>query len=246
MNCRDFESILTAVARKQVHGEIPWGQDLAHTESCTRCATRLADERVLLLGVQAVVEKIGCEGAPMRVEAALLLAFHERTASGRSVLRMPQQNYRALWMWAMAAAVLAIVCTIVATLLQARSFNEHNHEHMVSSPPPAPTTPPGYQIASTVDSNRHVDRGGRRRQPTRRAIPPGEQDGIEIATDFMALLDGVDFDSFDNNQLVRVELPGSALIAAGLPVDAEMADAPVKADVLLGHDGLARAIRFGR
>jgi hypothetical protein len=32
----------------------------------------------------------------------------------------------------------------------------------------------------------------------------------------------------------------------GLPVDAEMANTPVKADVLLGHDGLARAIRFVR
>jgi len=38
----------------------------------------------------------------------------------------------------------------------------------------------------------------------------------------------------------------AALIAVGLPVDAEMADTPVKADVLIGHDGLARAIRFVR
>ena len=60
------------------------------------------------------------------------------------------------------------------------------------------------------------------------------------------MMDGDDLDSLDNNQLVRVELPGSALIAVGLPVDAEMANAPVKADVLLGHDGLARAIRFVR
>jgi hypothetical protein len=46
--------------------------------------------------------------------------------------------------------------------------------------------------------------------------------------------------------MVRVELPGSALGEVGLPVDPETAKTPVKADVLLGDDGLARAIRFVR
>jgi hypothetical protein len=39
-------------------------------------------------------------------------------------------------------------------------------------------------------------------------------------------------------------MPRSALIAFGLPVSVEHADAPVKAELLLGEDGIARAIRF--
>jgi hypothetical protein len=46
--------------------------------------------------------------------------------------------------------------------------------------------------------------------------------------------------------MLRVELPGSALREAGFPVDFETAQTSVIADVVLGQDGLARAIRFVR
>jgi hypothetical protein len=46
--------------------------------------------------------------------------------------------------------------------------------------------------------------------------------------------------------VIRVQMPRSALIAFGLPVNVESADVPVKADLLVGEDGLACAIRFVR
>ena len=46
--------------------------------------------------------------------------------------------------------------------------------------------------------------------------------------------------------MIRVQIPRSSLIAFGLPVNVERADAPVKADLLVGEEGLARAIRFVR
>ena len=45
-------------------------------------------------------------------------------------------------------------------------------------------------------------------------------------------------------QVVRVELPRYAMARFGLPVNMERYDERVKADVWLGADGLARAIRF--
>jgi hypothetical protein len=44
--------------------------------------------------------------------------------------------------------------------------------------------------------------------------------------------------------LVRVEVPRSAMIALGLEVSPERASELVAADVMLGPDGLARAVRF--
>ena len=44
--------------------------------------------------------------------------------------------------------------------------------------------------------------------------------------------------------VVRVEVPRSAMIALGLEVSAERASELVAADVMLGPDGLARAVRF--
>lgn len=68
--------------------------------------------------------------------------------------------------------------------------------------------------------------------------------GEEISTDFMPLTHGSGFAQMDDGQIVRVELPRSALHSFGLPVNAERAGERVKADVLLGYDGVARAIRF--
>jgi hypothetical protein len=41
-----------------------------------------------------------------------------------------------------------------------------------------------------------------------------------------------------------VEVPRSAMIALGFEVNPEQAWQPVQADVMLGADGLARAVRF--
>jgi len=76
---------------------------------------------------------------------------------------------------------------------------------------------------------------------------PGVADAgdAEIVTDFIPLMQGGRFAQGEGGHLVRVELPRSALASFGLPVNAE-AGGRVKADVLLGEDGLARAIRFVR
>ena len=82
--------------------------------------------------------------------------------------------------------------------------------------------------------------------------PPGREVAAEaagdreIATDFIPLVQGGRFGQSDGGHLVRVELPRSALVSFGLPVNFERAGGRVKADVLLGDDGIARAIRFVR
>jgi hypothetical protein len=48
----------------------------------------------------------------------------------------------------------------------------------------------------------------------------------------------------DEVNLVRIEVPRSALMALGFAVSAERALEPVEADVVLGPDGQARAVRF--
>jgi hypothetical protein len=48
----------------------------------------------------------------------------------------------------------------------------------------------------------------------------------------------------DGGQIVRVQLPRSAMASFGLPVNMERYNERVKADVLLGVDGVAQAIRF--
>jgi hypothetical protein len=48
----------------------------------------------------------------------------------------------------------------------------------------------------------------------------------------------------ENAMVVRVQLPVSSLQLMGVPVSEESADSNVEADLLLGQDGLARAVRL--
>jgi hypothetical protein len=68
----------------------------------------------------------------------------------------------------------------------------------------------------------------------------------EIATDFIPLMNRETLAQMDGGQVMRVELPRSALMSFGLPMDMERATERIKADVVVGNDGLARAIRFVR
>ena len=88
--------------------------------------------------------------------------------------------------------------------------------------------------------------GGARGGSQARPVVAEDESAEEIATDFIPLMQGGRFMQGEGGRLVRVELPRSALASFGLPVNAERAGGRVKADVLLGEDGLARAIRFVR
>ena len=73
-----------------------------------------------------------------------------------------------------------------------------------------------------------------------------EPNAREEVTEFLPLADGEDLTSLEAAQVVRVELPVSALMDLGLRVGPEISPGQVKADILVGHDGSARAIRFVR
>jgi hypothetical protein len=77
------------------------------------------------------------------------------------------------------------------------------------------------------------------------SMPVYEKKG-EYATDFIPLSYGGVQKPMESGEVIRMEMPRSALIAFGLPVNVDRADTPVKAELLLGEDGMARAIRFLR
>jgi hypothetical protein len=100
-----------------------------------------------------------------------------------------------------------------------------------------------------MDRRRAVlQNAGLKNRTTQRAntLTPTTSANEEITTEFLPLSYGSNLSQLDEGQVIRVELPRSALQSFGLPVNAERVNERVKADVLLGHDGVARAIRFVR
>jgi hypothetical protein len=68
----------------------------------------------------------------------------------------------------------------------------------------------------------------------------------DVVTDFIPLTDDDSLKQIERGELIRVRMPRTALLKFGLPMNVERAGIPVKADLLVGEDGLAHAIRFVR
>ena len=250
MNCHDFEKLALALARNSLLDATTRDQGLIHTEGCEHCAARLAEERALLARVRAVVDEMAGEEPPARVDAALLAAFRAQTAATASSNVIPAQSRTRHWLsWKLAAVAAGILMLISAMAIFWGSGNSHKpqrEERAVGpTPDPSPTSP--KQAEPPVGSDQAVAEEPKNLPKSeRRRAPVNSSDEAEVVTRFFPLREGEDLTTLESLQFVRVELPGSALSEVGLPVDPETVDAPVKADVILGQDGLARAIRFVR
>ena len=275
MNCRNLETIIPELARSQMLEARVKEDAHAHLENCKRCALRFANEQTLTAGLRAVTASVASTEAPARVEAALLTAFRQGTHSPFVLNKTPAQPIRTPWLpWSIAAAAAILIFSVFALprLLPGNSGERvaqtASNARPVSGLSSTVTTPeassdePGTQpLNASVNpdvvplSPRQMDRRRAvmqtavlRNRPAQRAthLTPTTSANEEITTEFLPLSYSSSLSQFDEGQVVRIELPRSALQSLGLPVNAERASERVKADVLLGHDGIARAIRFVR
>ncbi|HYG81823.1 MAG TPA: hypothetical protein VD861_15605 [Pyrinomonadaceae bacterium] len=278
MSCRNYETILTEVARGQMLDARAKRDALAHAETCPRCAARLADEKALSAGLRSLSASAAAPQTPARVEAALLAAFRRQSSSVPEIA--PVRAGKSRWMrWPVAAAAAILVVSAFAALRLLPAGVRETAKQGSPIAEPSPIAFPAWweDERSADDTERQLardrDARGRRLVPVTQ-FPRNLRDGrrglvhevgvnrgrtsggvrpeaaaspdAEIATDFMPLTYGGSLSQLDDGQVVRVELPRSALHSFGLPVNAERGGGRVKADVLLGHDGVARAIRFVR
>jgi hypothetical protein len=177
----------------------------------------MSDESVQDL-LRALAEADASAEAPPEIEIRLRNQFRSRKR---------QQVWRQAAMWAAsAAAVIALFVVFAGRKPAVVPANP------VVMSPPAVTVP---QVAAPSISQTAV-------APSLRPIAVRPRQRQEIVTDFFPLMDPAP--PFERGQLLRVELPASAMQMVGLPVHEERLADRVQADVLLGEEGLPRAIRF--
>ncbi len=220
MNCREFESLSRDMGRNQGISEDVCQKALAHVESCTRCRERLDDEKTLSARLHLLAASMERERAPVELETILISTYRQRISSDRPSLSIPSQSFSP-WLWRTGRSLMEVAAVI---LLFAVSL-----QLLLTLPPsllPTYTEEPAKGPVVTP-------RGG--------ASPL-----VELTTDFIPLVPCVGLDCFEGGQLVRVAMPRLALIFLGLPMNEQLAQEPVTADVLIGGDGVARAIRFVR
>jgi len=248
MNCHDFEKLALALARNSLPDATARDQGLIHTEVCNHCAARLAQERALLARVRAVAAEMAGEEPPARVDALLVAAFRAQTVATASSIVIPARSRvgrRFSWKLAAVAAGILILISVMAIIWKSTNSRMPQREDRVVAPTPLNT--PGPRAEPPVGRDQVAgERPKNLPKRVRRHASVKSPDEAEVVTQFFSLREGEDLTTLDSLQVVRVELPGSALGEVGLPVDPETMNEPVKADVVLGQDGLARAIRFVR
>lgn len=199
------------------------------------------DEETLTSSLKLLAEEMESLNAPPEVEMKLRAAFRAH----RVVARRSYVNY---WVAGIAAALL-IAISVIALSWNTKNSNEvsagrtepapiKEEPRVAESPAPAPAPKKQEEVVAVQTPPR--------RRPVRRAPRAEVANHVnrEIATDFMPLGYLSPATLQDGGQIVRVELPRSALVNFGLPVNMDRGHEKVKADVLLGVDGLAHAIRF--
>jgi hypothetical protein len=177
-------------------------------------------EDYVLQALGALAENDHEREAPPEVEARLLRAFHARRRFGRR--------------WA------AIAVTAAALLIAALWWTNRAPQPAVSAAPPVSLVPEAAQPAPKAAAN--VAPSSRRR--ARNVAAVGRPQAREVVTDFFPLMNPAP--AFERGQMLRVQLPASAMQTVGLPVREEHLDDLVQADVLVGEEGMPRAIRFVR
>lgn len=253
MNCYEFEAGVLALVRHQLRDALAYEQGITHAAKCVQCAGRLASERMLLAGIAEVISEVAVETAPARVQTAVLAAFHKQVlAAGQTgVTPMPVRfSYWSQWRLAAVAAVIVIVAAVLATFWSQANSGDQRNGNLATLPAtsggraPVPAVRP-EQPRGEPNNRPYLagDVAGRRMHPP---ATRGKRRVAEVVTEFYPMVEGEDLESLDAEQIVRVELPASALTDAGLAPGPEGSSGSVKADVVLGHDGMARAIRFVR
>jgi hypothetical protein len=159
------------------------------------------------------------------------------------------------------AAVILIACGFIVYSAIQNELQKDNKVVKEKPPTPRPSVNADEQVVKENGATdpRRRSRATRPRSGNRlRLDKPIIRDSMtsysrddEYTTDFFPLSYSGDQKPMESDevirvQVIRVQMPRPALIALGLPVNIERADVPVKADLLVGEDGLARAIRFVR
>jgi hypothetical protein len=167
--------------------------------------------------------------APAAVEAKLLVAF-------RTGQRAP--GGRIDWKFVATLAAAAVVAVLLIRLYGTR------HEAVRA----------GAVRVDVVKNAESVARVEQTPEPARllktvakisagkSSVSPMAESPREIVTDFFPLMDVAP--PLGRGQLLRVAVPARTMRSVGLPVREERLDEPVEADVLIGEEGMVRAIRF--
>jgi hypothetical protein len=264
MNCQRFEQLVSELARGQMMEADVRSEALAHSENCEHCLARLRDEEKLTRGLQMLAVEMESLQAPAEMELKLREAFRTRHVAAPVAVNSFSNASRSRYWLVAVAAMLLVALSVAAMWWRPEAPQQTVAEKSQPKPVETPVSPIGpapREVSTPIDRTpkeveyRAVNETPKRQTPKvlrRNSVTRKPEAQLanhatnEIATDFMPLGSG-DMNTAvlqDGGQIIRVRLRRSELLRFGFPINMERYNENVKADVLVGVDGQARAIRF--
>jgi len=222
MNCRQYEVALMDLARREPLGAPLSAEErtnlAAHLETCSACRTALDGQMRLSVAASALATEAARLATPASVERAL-------QGELQSTRRLPARRFVYGVLGGAIAASLVVAWWMTprsgATPAVAHTAPIATVAAVITAP-----APPVKQVAQK-----------RHRRVTAPAVAEPEQP-------FIAIPYTLPLEPYERADVMRMDLPVSALIAAGFPTSMMDPSAHAQADVLVGQDGRARAIRL--
>ncbi len=261
MRCNEFEWKLRAENRDLEDPEVA-----SHAAECTKCSALLDDELFVSGALGLLRAASADERVPDCLEERLLAEFRTRRPEPTS--RRIRSGFIPSRRWLAAAALLLlaagaiIVSKVSPPIGPGRGAVSTSGRPAVSgvAPPteegklPTPLSGPTQPDIATrpappAETGPPINVARGRPVTRRRSVEPAARDTIETrgsieGTPFYATMSLSRTDPPMDLQLVRVPVSRRTLEEFGITTDPLQPDRLVKADLLIGPDGLTRAIRF--
>lgn len=150
--------------------------------------------------------------------------------------------------WASAAAAMAVLLVAAVLVRGARQGLPEPPAPAIAAitveRPPTDIVAPPASLPEKSGTLMQASAGsGTGRVQRRSAAKRAEE---ELTTEYVPLTYMAFADDTNSGHVVRVQMPRAALLTLGVSIGAELSAELVKADVIVGDDGLARAIRLVR
>ena len=257
MSCQRYEADLVDLARGGLGGGDVDASVRLHLEACEACAARFERERRLSEGLRALSAAITVPANEV-AERRLMMAFasahppSRRSAWQRVLPALRTGQVTAgvsdRWWLAAAACIFFFVGAWATVEWRTRTTTPQGTATSVQAVLPAPAEQPQVveQVESPVPAPVPLVAESRR-APAPRIVRTAQRNELPQDTDrfagFIPLPAAGGLPGFDSGMIVRVALPTASLPAYGLAITPE-SSRTVNADLLVGQDGQARAIKL--
>ena len=221
MKCRDFELRVRELVKQ--HGADLRDSALSeHAQRCEKCSRRLEEERHLESQLSRLASSFQGLVPPPDLQHQIRRAYQTETGTVRQLRpEVGRPDRTPHWLLAAATIVVAVAAVWLYTITTSRepaiqSSSEITREARRGPSPSAGTRP--------------IDFG-----------TPPEQ----MYSEFILIGNCRSLDCLDRARMMRIDLPRSSVSYFGIPrTRIQSPGDRIVADVLIGEDGIARAIRF--